>query len=111
MGQTKRHDGEPFIKVRERNSIACEDTDGCITSDRRIMGTYIHGLFENPTITRLWLNSIGLADVATSELEGLEAKDKEYDLLAEYFESHIDVKGIVAIVEGSSELLGRGRKV
>jgi adenosylcobyric acid synthase len=111
MGQTKRHDGEPFIKVRERNSIACEDTDGCITSDRRIMGTYIHGLFENPAITRLWLNSIGLADVATSELEGLEAKDKEYDLLAEYFESHIDVKGIVAIVEGSSELLGRGRKV
>jgi cobyric acid synthase len=59
------------------------------------MGTYIHGLFENPTVTRLWLNSIGLADVEISELEGLEAKDKEYDLLAEYFESHIDVKGLV----------------
>jgi len=65
------------------------------------VGTYIPGLFENPTVTRLWLNSIGLADVETSELEGLEAKDKEYDLLAEYFEAHIDVKGIVATVLGS----------
>ena len=101
MGQTRRHDGEPFFKIVERNGTACEDTDGCVTPDLRIMGTYIHGLFENPTIARLWLNSIGLADVPTSELEGLAAKDKEYDLLAEYFETHIDVKKIVAIVQGS----------
>jgi adenosylcobyric acid synthase len=64
------------------------------------MGTYIHGLFENPTITRLWLNSIGLTDVETSEFDGLEAKDREYDLLAEYFETHIDVKEILATVQG-----------
>ncbi|MCP4628601.1 MAG: cobyric acid synthase [bacterium] len=107
MGQTKRYDGEPFFKVLERNSVACEDTDGCVTPDRKIMGSYIHGLFENPSITGLWLNSIGLAHVETSELEGLEAKDKEYDLLAEYFESHIDVRGIVATVQDSGRLLGR----
>ena len=101
MGQTRRHGGDPFFKVLERNGTACEDTDGCVTPDLRIMGTYIHGLFENPALTRLWLNSIGLADVQTSDLEGLEAKDKEYDLLAEYFESHIDVKKIVAAVQGS----------
>jgi adenosylcobyric acid synthase len=101
MGQTQRHGGDPFFKVVERNGTACEDTDGCVTPDLRIMGTYIHGLFETPALTRLWLNSIGLADVETSDLEGLEAKDKEYDLLAEYFESHIDVKKIVAAVQGS----------
>jgi adenosylcobyric acid synthase len=101
MGQTKRHDGEPFFKVLERNNFSCEDTDGCVTPDLRIMGTYIHGLFENPTITRLWLDSVGLADVETSALEGLEAKDKEYDLLAEHFEAHIDVKGLVSTVLAS----------
>jgi adenosylcobyric acid synthase len=101
MGQTKRHEGEPFFKVVERNGVACEDADGCVSADNKIMGTYIHGLFENPTITRLWLNSVGLVDVETSELEGLEAKDKEYDLLAEYFETHIDVKNIVATTQGS----------
>jgi len=101
MGQTKRHGGDPLFTVVERNNIACEDADGCVSTDNKIMGTYIHGLFENPTVTRLWLNSIGLDDVKTSELEGLEAKDKEYDLLAEYFESHIDVKELVATVLGS----------
>jgi len=99
MGQTKRHDGESFFKVNSRNNIACEDTDGCVTPDRKIMGTYIHGLFENPAIARLWLNSIGLTEVQTAELEGLDAKDKEYDLLAEYFASHIDVRGILATVQ------------
>jgi adenosylcobyric acid synthase len=98
MGQTKRHGGDPLFTVVERNRIVCEDADGCVSTDHKIMGTYIHGLFENPPITRLWLNSIGLDDVKTSELEGLEAKDKEYDLLAEYFESHIDVKELVATV-------------
>ena len=101
MGQTKRHGGDPLFTVVERNNSACEDADGCVSTDHKIMGTYIHGLFENPPITRLWLNSIGLDDVKTSELEGLEAKDKEYDLLAEYFESHIDVKELVATVLGS----------
>ena len=101
MGQTKRHSGDPLFTVVERNNIACEDADGCVSPDNKIMGTYIHGLFENPTVTRLWLNTIGLPDIETSTLEGLEAKDREYDLLAEYFESHIDVKKIVATVQGS----------
>jgi len=102
MGQTQRHGGKPLFKVVERNNIACEDADGCVSADKKIMGTYIHGLFENPTVTRQWLNDIGLPDVKTSTLEGPEVKDKEYDLLAEYFEAHIDVKKIVATVQGAS---------
>jgi len=99
MGQTTRHGAEPYFKVDERNSVSCADTDGCVTPDRRIVGTYIHGLFENPAITRLWLRGIGLPDIEVSELEGPESKDREYDLLAEYFESHIDVDGIMATVK------------
>jgi len=100
MGQTKRHGGDPLFTVVERNRIVCEDADGCVSADNKIMGTYIHGLFENPAVARLWLDSIGLPDIETSTLEGLEAKDKEYDLLAGYFESHIDVQAIVATVQG-----------
>ena len=107
MGQTKRHGGDPLFKVVERNGIACEDSDGCVSADHKIMGTYIHGLFENPTVTRWWLNTIGLPDVETATLEGLEAKDKEYDLLAEHFESYIDVEGLVTTVLGSAQPLAR----
>jgi adenosylcobyric acid synthase len=101
MGQTKRHNGEPLFKVVERNNIASEDADGCVSGDNKIMGTYIHGLFENPTVTRLWLNTIGMSDIETSTLDGPEAKDREYDLLVEYFESHLDIKGINDLVSGN----------
>jgi adenosylcobyric acid synthase len=52
-------------------------------------------------VTRWWLNTIGLPDVETATLEGLEAKDKEYDLLAEHFESYIDIEGLVNTTLGS----------
>jgi adenosylcobyric acid synthase len=102
MGQTERHGGEPLFRVRERNGVGCEDTDGCVSPDNKISGTYIHGLFENSTVTRSWLDMIGLPEVETAPLDGLDAKDKEYDRLAEYFESHIDVKRLFATVLGSA---------
>lgn len=98
MGQTRRYGGGPCFQVLERNGIPCEDDDGCVTPDFRVMGTYIHGLFENSAITRFWLNIIGLAHVQISEFEGLAAKEKEYDRLAEYFEAHIDMKKIQGLI-------------
>ncbi|MBW2657847.1 MAG: cobyric acid synthase, partial [Deltaproteobacteria bacterium] len=77
-----------------------EDEEGCIAPDSGNMGTYIHGLFENPAIIGFWLQHIGLKNLATSDLGGLEARNREYDLLVEHFEKHIDVKAIVATVLG-----------
>ena len=99
MGQTRRLEGDPLFRVISRNSTATNDDDGCVVNNFRIMGTYIHGIFENPRITARWLDSIGLADIQTSELEGFEARDRQYDMLAEYFEAHIDVKSITDILE------------
>jgi len=76
-----------------------KDADGCVSTDLKNMGTYIHGLFENPNITRFWLQHIGLGDLEISDLGGLEARNREYDLLAEYFEEHIDVEEIIKIVK------------
>lgn len=92
MGQTRLLGGDPLFRVVSRNRTAADDDDGCVVNDFRIMGTYIHGIFENPQITARWLAGIGLAHIKTSELEGIEARDREYDLLAEYFKAHIDIK-------------------
>jgi adenosylcobyric acid synthase len=99
MGQTRRNGGAPLFQVNKRNSTPTKDADGCVSTDLKNMGTYIHGLFENPDITRFWLLHIGLGDLEISDLGGLEARNREYDLLAEYFEKHIDVRGIVATVQ------------
>ncbi|RLC07792.1 MAG: cobyric acid synthase, partial [Deltaproteobacteria bacterium] len=54
---------------------------------------------DTPEITKCWLNSIGLADIEVSETRGLAARDREYDLLAEHFEKHIDTDAIIKILD------------
>jgi adenosylcobyric acid synthase len=98
MGQTIRKAGSPLFRVTERNHKSCRDEDGCVAVDSKIMGTYIHGLFNNPAILKSWLDHIGLNGIAVSHIGGLEARNKEYDLLAEHFEEYVDVERVVKLI-------------
>jgi adenosylcobyric acid synthase len=98
MGQTIRAGGTPLFNITERNHNPCRDEDGCVSNDSKIMGTYIHGLFDNPGILKFWLNHIGLRGVDVSDVGGIEARNKEYDLLAEHFEKNVDVESIAKLV-------------
>ncbi|OQY58793.1 MAG: cobyric acid synthase CobQ [Desulfobacteraceae bacterium 4572_88] len=98
MGQTERLGGNPMFKVLERNNMPCKDCeDGCVAHDSKIMGTYIHGLFDTPGLKACWLRSIGLGNVRISETQGLAARDMEYDLLAAHFEKHVDLERILSL--------------
>ncbi|MBW2516570.1 MAG: cobyric acid synthase [Deltaproteobacteria bacterium] len=101
MGQTIRTAGTPLFSVTERNQNPCRDEDGCVTADSKIMGTYIHGLFNNPGILESWLGHIGINGVDVSNIGGIEARNKEYDLLAEHFAKNVDVESIVKLVTAS----------
>ena len=100
MGQTLRKGGTALFRVESRNNAATSDEDGCISEDSNSLGTYIHGLFDNPAIMKFWLCHIGLEGIKTSALEGIEARKKEYNLLVEHFEKHIDVAEIMKLVKG-----------
>ena len=97
MGQTEIKNGDSMFQVHERNGVSCKSRDGCILDGLRIMGTYMHGLFDNPGITKRWLETIGLGNIEVSKTHGFAAKNKEYDLLAEHFEKYIDTKGIIEL--------------
>jgi len=97
MGQTIRKGGTPLFDITERNHQPCRDEDGCVSGDAKIMGTYIHGLFDNPGILKCWLSHIGLPEVDVPEVGGIEARSQEYDLLADHFEKYIDVESIVKL--------------
>ena len=99
MGQTDRKGGKALFQVLERNRVGTTDEDGCISDSSNSMGTYIHGIFDNPGIVRFWLNYIGLNDVKISGLEGLEFRNRQYDLLAQHFERYIDVAGIHTLIQ------------
>ena len=98
MGQTDVKKGSSLFEVIARNEKAAGDQDGCISYNQRLMGTYIHGIFDNPKIVKRWLSYIDVNGIEISELESRDAKDKQYDLLAEHFEKHIDLAGIMATI-------------
>jgi len=95
MGQTKRSGGIPLFHVHERNAKRCDDKDGCAVSNYRVLGTYIHGIFDSPGITRQWLATIGLGDVRVTQKGGPIDRAKDYDLLCEHFEKHIDIDEMI----------------
>jgi len=98
MGQTIRMGGSPLFQITERNHDPCRDEEGCVSAGSKIMGTYIHGLFDNPAILKCWLNHIGLPGIDVADIGGIEARNREYDLLAEHFQKHVDVERIVKLV-------------
>jgi adenosylcobyric acid synthase len=109
MGQTERFAGNALFQVHKRNHQPCHDgEDGCATPDLRIMGTYIHGLFDTPGIAKHWLESIGMTHIAVSEKQGLAARNAEYDLLAAHLEQYVKMKDVSELVRGTgSEVRGQ----
>jgi adenosylcobyric acid synthase len=96
MGQTRRSGGSPLFAVTEHNGSACSKEDGCVAPGGRVMGTYMHGLFDTPAVTRAWLAAIGLKGIPVSEIQGLAARDHEYDRLAAHFARFIDTDKLSA---------------
>ena len=98
MGQTEAPQGHSLVTVHRRNGQACVDTDGCTSPDGRVIGSYMHGLFDTPAITRHWLSSIGLGEVVVDRLHGPAARDRAYELLAEHAARHLNIDAIAALL-------------
>ena len=80
---------------------------GCSNSEGNVVGTYIHGIFDEIDFTRTLLNTIrakkGLEPI-TSEVESFEEfKNREYDRLADMLRENLDMEKIYEIVGNSSK--------
>jgi adenosylcobyric acid synthase len=102
MGSSTVPAGSQLFSVLARNKKACSDTDGCRSADGRVLGTYIHGLFDRPAITRKWLDTIGLHSVALlldpTQGHGPDERDQAYEQLAEHALAHLDMQAICALL-------------
>lgn len=99
MGRTLRTGGTALFRIHEKNGQPMPGEDGCISQDSRIMGTYIHGLFDQPEIIRKWLDAVDVKGVRVSGVHGLVARDRDYYLLADHFERHVDMEKLAALVK------------
>jgi adenosylcobyric acid synthase len=74
--------------------------DGLITADGRIMGTYVHGVFDMPEFRNEYLNAVRREKGISEKLSKANRSDRdsEYDKLADHFEKFCDVERILKLL-------------
>jgi len=102
MGTTTLQGGEPLVSVLERNSLPAGDKDGCRASSGKVMGTYMHGIFDTPAIVDSWLTEIGIAVCPSKTAGGLDARLEAYGRLAEHTRIHLAMDKIDAMAKGEA---------
>jgi len=94
-----------LFKIIERSGKAVEVMDGAFNLKGNVLGTYIHGIFDNSSFIRWFLNLIrrckGLPAVE-NEIDEISL-DEEYDKLANWVESNIKKDILYQIVERGME--------
>jgi len=86
MGKTKLLKGvRPWLRITRRLSRSVNIEDGAIDKEGKIMGTYIHGLFDNHHFRRAFLNYLrkkkGLSYHFQTQISAAKQKNKEYNKL------------------------------
>lgn len=89
----------PFHIAQEDDFVA----DGAVSADGLVMGTYIHGIFDDDDFRRSLLNCLrvqrGWAEMPV-QYRYREAKEHAYDRLAETVRASLDMEKLREIVEG-----------
>jgi adenosylcobyric acid synthase len=95
MGTTCLSGGTPFVRIVSRNGIAVQETDGCVSQDGQVAGTYVHGFFDFNAIIKKWFSLIGL-DLQTDfgEDAAIE-KDRDYDRLKNHMQTYLNLETLI----------------
>ena len=100
MGQTSGMETMAPFRIDERSRKACQDFDGCLSSDGNVLGTYLHGLFHNEAFRRSILCDLaarkGVAFQATGKVL---SKEEQYDRLADWVRNSLDMELIYRLID------------
>jgi adenosylcobyric acid synthase len=92
----------PLLEIVQRNQEEVRVQDGLVSSDGRVWGSYLHGLFDNDSLRhRLIQNLVSHGDIVPSA-ERLGSyhlwKEEQYDQLAAHLRTHLDMDRIYQII-------------
>ncbi len=92
------HAGVSRGKALEKPAAILEGTraDGAISADGRILGTYVHGIFEAPDACEALLKWAGLR--APQRVDYTTVREGAIERLADSVESHLDLKRIMSLI-------------
>ena len=98
MGQTLGDKLYPAFKIIWRGDLKADHLDGAVSEDGNIVGTYIHGLFENASVRHCVLSNLRKTKGIDRETQPFAlSKDSEYDKLAELVRGSLDMDMIYRI--------------
>ncbi|MFG0456955.1 cobyric acid synthase [Shewanella mangrovisoli] len=88
--------------LRLKSESACDQqaeksfADGCLSDDRQVLGSYLHGLFDSPEACQLVLNWAGLENAQTIDIN--EIREQQLDRLADVLAGHLDMQKLASII-------------
>jgi adenosylcobyric acid synthase len=87
----------PWLEVTSRNGQAVHIPDGATSTDGRVWGCYLHGIFTNDRFRHLWLESLGWQD--TGRVAGhAEQLERALETLADAVADALDMEELEKIV-------------
>lgn len=86
---------QPFIKFDDGR------TDGVITDI--IIGTYVHGIFQNRHFTRHYFNELrrkrGLEIVSEDVVSDFDRREQAYEMLDQHVRQHLDMEKLYSLIK------------
>ena len=97
VGLTARRQGRPCFRILDERGTR---EDGAASADGLVWGTYIHGVFDDPSFRRAWINRVrarkGLAPRAVSDSRNVTQRlTSALDHWADHVARHVDVNHIL----------------
>jgi len=80
-------------------AIALDDArgDGAVSAEGQVLGSYVHGLFDEPAALAALLHWAGLDATETIDLAAL--REASLERLADAVEAHLDTRALLALLE------------
>lgn len=104
MGDTTPNDNtvKRCFTITKRSEIPITVVDGFIDGRHQVMGTYIHGVFDNDEFRRFIINQLRLRkglDETPVVFYYFEHKNNAYNRLADIVEEHLDMDYIMTLLK------------
>jgi adenosylcobyric acid synthase len=103
MGKTELQDEKYMFEIIQREEKQTSTSDGFISADGRVWGTYIHGVFDNDGFRQEFIRrikeakGISVSPEAHTSFSFQEFKETQYDALAELVRNNIDMEAFYRI--------------
>jgi len=100
MGESIENNEDSPVQILHTPDGKAGYSDGSINADGTVLGTYIHGIFNKDAFRAGFLESLRKYHrMPAREAYNIEAKEREYDKLADLVRDNLDMQLIYRIIE------------